>query len=80
MAREGETIAEWSRRVIFSYDLEVVKGEYKIPNTNNYELVGFSALEIIRIIKTLIEKYELSYDDFIYSARFTKNRLNWYVI
>lgn len=72
MAKDGETIAEWSKREIFSYDSQVVKGEYKIPNTNIYERVGFSAWEVIRIIKTLVEKYELSYDDFVYSARSTK--------
>lgn len=69
MADDSETIADGSKVVLFSYDDEKVKGEYRIPNTNIYEAVDFSAWNIMRIIKTLIEKYDLSYDDFIYSAR-----------
>lgn len=72
MARNGETIAEWSKIVMFSYDSNIVKGDYVIPNTNIYESVGFSAWYILWIIKLLIEKYELSYDDFVYSARSTR--------
>ena len=57
---------------MFSYDSNIVKGDYVIPNTNIYESVGFSAWYILWIIKLLIEKYELSYDDFVYSARSTR--------
>ena len=72
MAKDNETIAEWSKIVMFSNDSSIVKGNYVIPNTNIYESVGFSAWYILWIIKVLIEKYELSYDDFVYSARSTK--------
>ncbi len=76
MAKDNETIAEWSKIVMFSYDSNIVKGDYVIPNTNIYESVGFSAWYILWIIKLLIEKYELSYEDFVYSARSTKEEIN----
>lgn len=69
MATENETIADWSGITMFSYDSSKTKGNYKIPGTNIYQSTNFSAWYIIRFIKTLIDKYDLSYDEFLYSAR-----------
>lgn len=69
LARNNETIADWSNIIMFTYDSEKARGDYKIPNTNIYQACHFSAWYIIRFIKTLMETYELSYDEFIYSAR-----------
>lgn len=74
MARDNEVIANWSKRILFSHDSSVTDGNYMIPNTSIYESTNFSALYIIYIIRMLIEKYDLSYDDFVYSARSIKKQ------
>lgn len=72
MAKDNKTLAEWSALTVFSYNSDNVKGNYKIPDTDIYQSVGFSAYYIIQIIKTLLEKYEISLEDFCYSARNNK--------
>ena len=69
MAKDNETLAEWSNIVMFTYDPNIAKGEYKIPNTNIYQATGFSAWYIMTFIKKMLNKFELSMDDFVYSAR-----------
>ena len=69
MAKDNETLAEWSNIVMFTYDPNIAKGEYKIPNTNIYQATGFSAWYIMTFIKKMLDKFELSMDDFVYSAR-----------
>lgn len=72
MARKNMSLASWSNRAIFSNDESKVKGEYKIPNTNIYQMSEISPYYIITSIRTLIEKYDLSLDDFVYSAKAKK--------
>ena len=69
MARKNEKMAVWSNCILFSYNQENVRLDYKIPNTNVYQSTGFSAQYIVTSIRTLLEKYDLSYDDFVYSAK-----------
>ena len=69
MARNNETIADWSSIILFSYDSKNTRGDYKLPNTNIYMGSGYSAWYIIVFIKILMEKYDLPYDEFVYSAR-----------
>lgn len=54
---------------MFLYDAEKVSGDMKIKGTEIYESTGFSAAHIMYIIQALLEKFDLEYDDFEYSAR-----------
>ncbi len=72
MAKNNEKLVEWSQNIMFSFDETVINGDYKIPGTEIYENVGFSAAHIIYIIQALFDKYEIDYSDFVYSARSNK--------
>ncbi len=67
---EENIIVEWSKKVIFHLILKLSE-----KNMNIYELVDFLAWEVIKFIKILIERYELFYDNFVYSTRLIKIRL-----
>ena len=71
MAREDEQPIKGSQMVLFSYNVNKVWGEptVMIDGTNIYQSSGFSASTIISIIKSLIERYDIDNDDFVYSAR-----------
>ncbi len=69
MARKNEKLSNNFTYAMFSYDKAQVKGDYKIKNTDIYENTGFSAYDVIWIIKALLDKYEIDYGDFSYSAR-----------
>lgn len=73
MARNSVKLHSWSQRVMFSYDIEEVNGEYKIDGTDIYENTGFSASHIMYIIRKLLDCYEMERSDFVYSARSNKN-------
>ena len=72
MARKKTKLFNLSKRILFSYDKENTYGGYKLGNTEIYEDVGYSASDIILIIKTLLEKYDIAMEDFVYSARLNK--------
>ena len=44
----------------------------KVANTDIYESTGFSAAHIMYIIRALLDKYDIEWSDFAYSARSTK--------
>lgn len=76
MARNNVKLHSWSQRVMFSYDVEEVNGEYKIDGTDIYENTGFSASHIMYIIRELLDCYEIERSDFVYSARSNKSQDN----
>lgn len=41
-------------------------------HTDIYESTGFSAAHIMYIIRALLDKYDIEWSDFAYSARSTK--------
>lgn len=69
MAKNNELLVSWSKNIMFSYDAEKVSGDMKIKGTEIFESTGFSAAHIMYIIQALLEKFDLEYDDFEYSAR-----------
>ena len=69
MALNNEKLVPTSQKVMFSYDIEQVSGDYKIEGTDIYESVGFSASHIISIIRVLLERYDIEESDFTYSAK-----------
>ena len=73
MARHNERLLSWSQNVMFSYDVNEVYGDYRLGETDIYESTGFSAAHIIYIIRALLDKYEIEWNDFVYSARNTKS-------
>lgn len=73
MARTNECIAEWSKKVLFSYDRSQTKGDYQIEDTEIYETTGFSAWYIMYIIRLMLNKYGIDTTEFSYSARDVKN-------
>lgn len=73
MARHNERLLPWSQNVMFSYDVNEVYGDYRLGETDIYESTGFSAAHIIYIIRALLEKYDIEWNDFVYSARNTKS-------
>lgn len=72
MARKNEKILSWSQNVMFSYDVDQVYGDYKLGNTDIYESTGFSAAQIMYIIRALLDRYDIDRSDFVYSARSNK--------
>lgn len=73
MARNKEAFPDWINPA-FSYDSEDVRGETKIEGTDIYMLSGFSAFDCISFIRGLLRKYDLDIEeDFVYSARSTRN-------
>ena len=72
MARNNERLLSWSQNVMFSYDVNEVYGDYKLGDTDIYESTGFSAAHIMYIIRALLDKYDIEWSDFAYSARSTK--------
>ena len=73
MARNNEKLISWSENIMFSYDMNQVKGDYKLEGTDIYESIGFSAYHIMCIIRALLEKYDIDSNDFVYSARQNKS-------
>lgn len=72
MARNEDKIADWSSVILFSYDASKVQGTTKVTDTEIYQSVGFSASTIMWIIRGLLDRYGIDYDDFVYSARDNK--------
>lgn len=73
LARNNEKIISWSQIVMFSYDVEEVYGEYKLENTDIYVSTGFSAANIMYILRELLDRYGIERSDFVYSARSYKS-------
>lgn len=71
LARNNEKIVAWSQNIMFSYEASKISGTEKIGDTNIYASSGFSALHIMYIIQSLIDKYDIDRADFVYSARKT---------
>ena len=58
---------------LFSFDPGKVFNPIAIKGTSIYQCRGFSAERIIRIIRWLLDKYDIEHEDFIYSAKPTKS-------
>lgn len=69
LARNNEKVLSWSQSVLFSYDKDVVNTDEKIPNTEIYLGLGYSASHIMYIIQALLDLYDIDRSDFVYSAR-----------
>ena len=69
LARNNEQLISWSQNIMFSYDKNKVYGNYNIENTKIYAGTGFSALFTIQVIRSLLERYDIDVEDFVYSAR-----------
>lgn len=72
MARNNEQLLSWSKNIMFSYDENMVYGDNKIPGTDIYQSIGFSASHIMYIIRALLDKYDIDRNDFVYSAKSSK--------
>ena len=68
MARSNERM-EGCDYPLFSYDRDKVFNPIAIEGTSIYRCRGFSAERIIRIIRWLLDKYDIEHDDFVYSAK-----------
>jgi hypothetical protein len=69
MARKDEILSSYGTYAMFSYDENKVKNNYKIKGTDIYQNTGFSAYDIVWIIKALLDKYDIEHTEFVYSAR-----------
>jgi uncharacterized protein with ParB-like and HNH nuclease domain len=69
MARKDEILSSYGTYAMFSYDETRVKNNYKIKGTDIYQNTGFSAYDIVWIIKALLDKYDIEHTEFVYSAR-----------
>ncbi len=69
MARKSEPPLEWSQSILFSYDENKTNNSYKIPGTDIFENIGYSASHIISLIRDLLDRYDIERSDFVYSAR-----------
>ena len=72
MARNNEKISSLDSYRLFSYDPEMTKGSYQIDDSSIYVSTGFSASHIMRIIGTLLDKYEIDRSEFSYFAKDNK--------
>ena len=73
MAKNNESLSGWVSTA-FSYDVNSIKSDEKIQDTDIYMGSNYSARDCIAFIKGLLEKYELDIDeDFIYSAKPNKD-------
>lgn len=54
---------------MFTYDPNIAKGEYKIPEHKYLSSDRFLSMVYHDIYKKMLNKFELSMDDFVYSAR-----------
>ncbi len=69
MAKNNETIKNWAFP-LFSYDSNILRKPKRLKGTDIYMLSGFSACDIISVIRELLIKHDLNIkEDFIYSAR-----------
>lgn len=68
MALEEDTLYD-ATYPFFSYDSSHMNKCENIKDTKIYHRAGFSAATIIFIIKKLMDRYEIEYKDFEYSAR-----------
>ena len=72
MAKIDEMLFDGAEYSMFSYNPEKVRNGAKgkqIKNTNIYEGSGFSAQRIMLIIQKLLNKYDIDFSDFVYSAK-----------
>lgn len=73
MARNDERLLEWSDCIMFSYDYNKTWGNnYKVADSEIFESNGFSASHIMHIVAALLDRYDIDYDEFSYSAMDTK--------
>lgn len=73
MARNNERLLEWSECIMFSYDYNKTWGaNYKVSDSEIYESVGFSASHIMHIVAALLDRYDIDYEEFSYSAMDTR--------
>lgn len=74
MARNNVCLFNAATYPMFSFDsAKVKKGNRKrqVKGSNIYRSVGFSAADIIWIIRTLLDKHGIERSEFVYSARHT---------
>lgn len=74
MARNDACLFSTAIYPMFSYNADKVKNgsrKRQINGTDIYRSVGFSAAEIILIIRTLLDKHGIERSEFVYSARHT---------
>lgn len=72
MARDNECLFSAATYSMFSYDSDKVRNgtrNKQIKGTNIYRSAGFSAADIILIIRILLEKHGIERSEFVYSAR-----------
>lgn len=72
MAKNNEKIFEDAEWAMFSYDKDKVKHRYAlktVKNSNIYVSSNFSSATIIVIIQKLLNKYDIDFSDFAYSAK-----------
>ncbi len=72
LAKNNECM-EGSSIPMFTYEADLVPKDIKVGKTEIYECSGFSSERIIRIIRWLLDKYDIDHSDFIYSAKASKN-------
>ena len=71
MAYNNECLFNSATYPMFSYDSDKVRNAKQIKETNIYRSAGFSAADIIMIIRALLDKYGIERSEFAYSARMT---------
>lgn len=69
MAQHETPIFDGSELALFSYNLDSVQNGYKLAETGIFVSTNFSASRIMKVIRTLLDKYEMEYEDLVYSAR-----------
>ncbi len=77
MARNDERLLDWSECVMFSYDCNKTWGaNVKVSGSDIYRSNGFSASHIMHNVAALLDRYDLDYSDFSYSAKDTDSSSN----
>ena len=72
MCNNKEKIFTYSAGAFFSYNSKELKNPDQVANSGIYHPTGYSASTCIWMIKALLDKYEIDYTEFSYSARSNK--------
>lgn len=72
MCENKDKIFTYSAGPFFSYDAKELKSPDQVANSGIYHPTGYSAPTCIWMIRALLDKYEIDYTEFSYSARWNK--------
>ena len=69
IAKNNKQFVSWSKRVYISYDKSLFKYYEQIEDSGIYYNINLSSSDKLSIIKSLLNEYNIDFDEFSYTAK-----------